>query len=97
VATKKSFRDALKEQLEARKKFISPVKRLRLQRMLDGKGPLAERRVRRAEAYARTHLEVDGGLKLGRGAIDWDKIDWEKFFAGLVELLMKLLPLLLAI
>jgi hypothetical protein len=97
VATEiKTFEAALREQLETRKDEVSGYKRRRLLRLLNSDGAFRARRLARMEAHARVELEAEG-VKFGAGAIDWSSIDWNKFFQQLFELLMKLLPLFLAV
>lgn len=85
----KSFAGALQHQLTKKGKLSFEEKRLA--RVLAGAdSPRRDRQVARMEGHARVHL----GLA-PTGAVDWSAIDWPTILRQLLELLIRLLPLLI--
>ncbi len=86
-----NFETALREQIESRPKLGLRGKRILA--ILDAKP--SKRRTRRIERMER-HAAVAAGFTNTVG-IDWSQIDWKKLFDTILELLLKFLPLILAL
>ena len=83
------FAAALKKQIEA-----DPHDTAKGQRILDIiNSPPSRRRDRR---LARMEAHARAAADLGNGKIDWSKIDWQKLLSTILDVLVKLLPLILA-
>lgn len=87
-----TFLEALREQVEVKKSKKGRLLLKRLDRMI----PSRRRRVvARLEKHARTALAAEGALSASAAtaAIDWESIDWAKFFEMIVKLLTLILPM----
>lgn len=86
------FETALRAQIE-----VSASRRRRARRVLEILDSRPSRRrtrqLARMERHALAALDSDAKI----GAIDWSAIDWAKVFEKILEVLLKLLPLLLVI
>lgn len=90
-----NFAESLQQQLES-----TPHLRRRGQKILEVlKSPRSARKdriIRRLERHATAALDEKVVAKAGGvEGIDWSKIDWQKFLSQILELLLKLLPLIL--
>ena len=84
------FETALRREITSRK---ATKRAKRILAILDA--PKSKRRTRRLERMER-HAAVVADLD-SVGAIDWGSIDWAKLFEQILAILMKLLPLILAL
>lgn len=86
-----SFADNLQEQLESKSSLS--FRENRILEILQGR-PSARRtrQIARMEAHTRAHLGMGGNE-----SIDWSSIDWAALLQTILQLLMALLPLLLAL
>jgi hypothetical protein len=82
----KTFEQALRENLEAQ-----PKQRRRARRLLEALDARPSRRRDRMLARMEAHARAETGFK-GK---DWGAVDWKTILGSLLEMLLKLLPLLL--
>lgn len=88
----KSFAGALQGQL-AKKGVTMTLAERKLMKIVNGKdSPRRTRQLAHMERHVRAHLELSP-----TAAIDWSSIDWSKVLSTVLQLLIKLLPLLLAL
>lgn len=97
VQETQEFESALRLECEARadghgEDGFGARRMLRVLNMPDS--PRRGRIMRRLKDHAKVHLVSVGAAK-ATGRIDFGAIDWNSFFAGLIQLLTTLLPLIL--
>ena len=90
-----NFAAELKSHLEADPKLSRRGKKV-LELLNARPSKRKDRQIARMEAHVTVELRAMGAVGFaGEGAIDWSAIDWQKLLMTILEILIKLLPLLL--